>query len=257
MIGELILYNTVIIISGGITLAYLNSKKYLEKLGLSKDYIEVRKRSTNKSTLIILLSLFLTQLITILILKNKTNPIPEEEITKYLLPIVLMVILIVSLILEIKYNKINKELILKSGDNVVIDFNFELLKKIFSLKIEIPFLIITTTLSKICLDDSIWLLMFVCLIVPWYMYFSIRYAKNMNTPTFYEKYSLYLKIIGLYSYLFIFLAAVSGLTDYFLDTLKAGIFPLVALFTVLLMKAIYSSITLSKVLKQLKELKKD
>jgi len=187
----------------------LTNKSSLEKKGYTKKYIEFIRKSQRMRIISIAIIMPLLELISALIVYLLTGPLLTENQLAYI--IILLFVLIVPFKLldeKISKNKL-KDLALETKEKIAIDLNFQTLHLIFNPKLELLITASAFFFGIIFLKIEVWIV-YIFLILPWLMYFTMRGMKYQTKPYLVDNYK-YMFAFNTFSFLFFFVYYHSSL----------------------------------------------
>jgi len=188
----LLLVNGIIIvfyIFFHILIRYAQSKK---ETIFSKHYLSTLGNYTINTNWKFLAVLFATQIIAFIIAFLVTDEITKGEYVKHIyMPSFFVAVIYIYIFCRKTGAKVNREAVMKSKSDVVVDFKYNALKKVFNVYLEIPFSLIILYFAAAHFNYSTVIIFFG--LITWLNYFSLRSSKNMDKMMF--KYT-YLAIAG-------------------------------------------------------------
>ncbi len=158
------------------------SQKSKEK-EFSQIYVNFLGEYTINTNIKFLSVLFTFQIIGFTIAFFTVDALTSGQYVKHIyMPSLFAAVLYIFLFCKKTGNKLNKEVIMKSKADVVVDFNFNALKKIFNIYLEIPVSVIILYFASVHYNFSTIIIFFG--LITWLNYFSLKNSKNMDRVMF-------------------------------------------------------------------------
>jgi hypothetical protein len=202
---------TLVLLWIALALLYLilTNKRSLQKRGYPEQYIAYLRKSHLIRICCIAVLLPLILLVSAWFVRKITGELTEEVQMAYI------VVVLFILVIPLKYldEKINqrwiKRLAIDTGEKVVIDLNYRTLHLIFNPWLEALLGISGLLCGILVLKIEQWVV-YLFLITPWLMYFTIRGVRYQVLPYLKDNYK-YLFAFNMFSFLFFFVYFLSYL----------------------------------------------
>lgn len=181
----------------------------LKSQGFNEEYIKFIRKWECRGTFISWLSLMGFQALSYFIFSLFLK---EISLRLYIQSVFLLA-LVLSIIIRFFFDKVvykhQKELAIRTGAEIVVDFNYRILHKIFIPLLEIIATVLVAAFTFICLSDipdrDNNFVIYFYLVFIWYFYISLKSARNMIMPQFEYVYRLNAKLLFLFNAILILL----------------------------------------------------
>ncbi len=182
LIIKIVFLNAFIILWCYTIVLFITNKERLKKKGFDDEYVTLMKSTHNESMRKFILIFLLTQLVSSLLFYTITGEFTTKQFSQY--------IFIISTVVGMTYmfncisscNMKFKELAVKTNSDIIIDFNFKILKRMFNMPLEIAATLGFIYFAAVHYDHlpAIYLLA----VIPWFNYLFMKKSKNLNFSAF-------------------------------------------------------------------------
>lgn len=187
----------------------LTNKNSLQEKGYNEKYITYLRKSQLIKIFSVAVLLPLIILFSAWIVKKVTGELTEEAQLAYIVFIMFVLVIPLKYLDETINQKWIRKLALDTKEKVVIDLNYKTLHLIFNPWYELMLGISGLVYGILFLRIEQWVV-YLFLILPWFMYFTIRGVKYQVRPYLKDNYK-YLFSFNLFSFLLFFLYFISYL----------------------------------------------
>lgn len=261
---EFILTNKIVLImfvavNAGIVLfmslitRFTHKKDRLKEKGYSEEYIRFYNKTSEKFGGRIFFILILAQIAAWIIVYFIEGEVTPRMYGNLVWPIAFFLTIPFAIIFWKQIYSEYKMLVKETESEIIIDFNFRILKLIFNKILEIPvsLLVIIYTLFNIEFGNSGIIYVYVMLL--WFFYMVLRLGKNYNKPAFKDTYLNVAKFSIVYQGILIFIVIANSLKN--ADTYSGFNYTLFGVIVAILVsKAVYYTSNYSKLKKTLDKL---
>jgi hypothetical protein len=229
--NETVSFTSVLILNLAVSLEFilvfylLHSRRRLKSQGFNEEYIKFIRKMEGRATLISWFSLLILQVVSFLIVSLFIEKITFKLYIKAIFLLAISLTVIIRFFLDKYIYKRQKELAIRTGSEIVVDFNYKILHKIFRPLLEIIATVIVlaftlTSLRNLPHGDDNFIIYFY-LVFIWYFYISLKSAKNMIIPQFESVYRLKARFMFLFNAILILLVFSNSM-----EAVEAGKFAL-------------------------------
>ena len=208
--------NTTLWVALLILYLILTNKNSLQKKGYNKKYISYLRKSHLIRICCIAVLLPLIIIFSAWIVIKVTGELVEEAQLAYIVLILFILIIPIKYLDETINQKWIRKLALDTKEKIVIDLKYKTLHLIFNPWYELILGISGLVYGIFFLRIEQWVI-YLFLVLPWFMYLTIRGVKYQVRPYLKDNYK-YLFSFNLFSFLFFFLYFISNLVIKLQDT---------------------------------------
>jgi hypothetical protein len=185
------------------------NRQKLKSQGFNDEYIKFIRQMEGRAALTAWFSLLILQVAAFLIVSHFIEKITFKLYIKAIFLLAITLAVIIRFYFDKYIYKRQKELAIRTGSEIVVDFNYKILHMIFKPLLEVIATIIVlaftlTSLQNIPHGDDNFIIYFY-LVFIWYFYISLKSAKNMIMPQFKSIYRLNAKFLFLFNMILIML----------------------------------------------------
>jgi hypothetical protein len=163
-----------------------HNSKTLRQKGFNSEYIKLLQKQQRQFTAAWIALFIAFQVLAWFIVKEFAEMITREIYIKYILNISILASLPIGFYFFARFSREARELAIKTGSNIVIDFKFKVLHSMFRLPLEILASLLILYCAIFPLKEVTILYLYAAL--PWFYYIGLRISKNQNRPLFRFKY---------------------------------------------------------------------
>jgi len=229
--NETVSLTTVLLWNLGVTLIFvlvfnlLHGRQRLKSEGFNEEYIEFIRKMEGRTALITWVSMLLLQVVSFFIVSLFIEKMTFKLYIKIVFLLAITLAVIIRFFFDKHIYKRQKELAIRTGSEIVVDFNYKILHKIFKPLLEIIATVVVlaftlTSLRNIPHSDDNFIIYFYLLFI-WYFYISLKSAKNMIMPQFESAYRLKARFMFLFNAILILLVFSNSM-----EAVEAGKFAL-------------------------------
>lgn len=195
----------------------LYNRNRLREQGFSNEYIDFIRKMEWKGVCISWLSMMAFQALAYLLISLFADLITVRLYIKTVFLLAVSLTVIVRFIYDKFLYKRQKELAIKTGSEIVVDFNFKLLRLIFKPVLEIISTVIVASFTFVSLQnppsrDNNYVI-YLYLVFIWYFYIAMRSVKNMIMPQFESVYRQNAKFLILFNSILLLLVVTFSMDN--------------------------------------------
>jgi hypothetical protein len=183
-----------------------HNKKTLRQKGFSSEYINLLQKQQKQFTAAWIVLFIGLQVLAWFIVKKYVVITTLKIYVKYILNISILASLPIGFYFFTRFSREARELAIKTGSKIVIDFKFKILHSMFRLPLEIVASLLIVYCAIFPFKGVTILHLYAAL--PWFYYIGLRISKNQNRPLFRFKYQEIGKWSIIISLLTVFLLVV-------------------------------------------------
>lgn len=246
--------NLIMLIAGFFGSKMTSNRKRLQRKEYPESYIAYSQNFSKKFGLRFGLVILLLEVIFSVIVLLITRRLGSDEFVTYIMIPSVMLSIPFATYYATKANGDYKKMAKEEGRDIVVDFNHNLLKEIFSMPLEIAATLFVLSFSLVYVPWKNAMVLYLYIMLPWFFAASLFFSKNYILPVLKDSYSMIGRMTVIYQGLLIVLLLLESIEPV---STKGSIVPwisLIALSVFLLVKILYYLPGLKRLETKLKQL---